>query len=1376
MASDWHRKSSSAAKTHCRNLMRSLSPPPLLDDTAPKLSRRSHFTRRSKCTRRQPQRLADSTELVVDEVAEQRDRDAHRSVLASVFRARSMSRTLRSSSEATETLQTLVQREKAFRLVRHGSDPLLNSAFYASQVQVGNFVKMGWLTKQGHMWKSWKARFFVLFSDGTVVYYKSKTRRRIKGYMQLNDGVVSVQHVDIRVAGKPYVFQIEKGFYKLLCYCSSQIEAELWVMALRSTRKAVPPCYEMDLTAKEEKAGFNSVTRLLNKIFITDKQLNNMLIEFKEYERDHSYAKIHNCIVELDDAIIDRHYLALYQDPEIVLLPGNELVRLIRRHVEDRVFIPLYAEAYASLETERMKAARKNVAQNVKVLRQKAQADFGISKDLSVCDWKQAISVINMLDCVSLPTHKFEVIVIAGTAITEAIARYNGELFEVTDQALTAIFRFVVTMSSLRDLPVLRALLKYGYQHHPACQNNANMVLAFLDAIKWVECSQTKDESYHFNSLALAGSRVSVFISTIDVGIQFTTDGNGRGAIVYSVRKQSQAALSAAIVPGLSLIAINREPVIGMPFDKIVRRVRTATLPKQLTFMTEFYYYQLLSLDMEMFRYLTCIAARRGDLDSASWLRSSSKEINTLCSWEKSRGKQVFGFIPVSGKESPLHAAAHNGHLIAVNYFLSMGADANICNGKGRRPLHVVKQQSNDMAQIIQNLVDAGADIDATDKQGLTPLMFICSKGSLEGSATLLALGADVHRVAWSNGFSALEFAVMSGRAEIVEFCLSKGANPNALTLNGNTGLHLAAALAHSKIIFLLLQKGADPNVQNRYGQTPTAVLLSSDFREFGEAHVLCLELLTCAGCRLDKQDIFGRQAIHLASISRDPHVVGVLQKFKLRNRGVDSVDFNIFGCSSGDYIQCVESISSQLPFNAWEMDKNLNESDARSARFISIEELIYELAIGKEVDLVDVIAFVLFLDSFTNLNEVVDRLSEHVRNGTESRGLFRLFIIIMLLRNFETKEADDLRDRFYNLISQSVDLSIEKLLPLVKECTTLYKNYFSLYGAGNYARNYERIPEMMTNMYGSKAAFNVTINEPFSINLHRYVDAEQWAQQCTLLTHAVFCRIPVQDLISPGSTKQRSVEFTCIKQWFQYVSAYVICAVLVQHNPEERAEVITFYLKVADYCLSLHNYDTLASILYALQSTAVQRLRKSIDCLSVAAKKKMNELQSLSDKGCREMNRLMRKTANPSMPYIGLYLQNYVGLNELPASDKDGLINASRLRRMGKLATEIIHRQSVAYTLEYDENVNKLLHVSLPFASEESRYTRSLELEPREADALPLSECGSCVVDDVDLETEVRGSIGADGTFGFRQWIRKQQVVHRNRSRSSLVALYEWV
>ncbi|RQM18295.1 hypothetical protein DD237_000084 [Peronospora effusa] len=1463
------------------------SPPPLLEEATLESKRWSHFTRRSIRTENQaPQEAQINMELEVEAQTEQYEHEKDRNNrLISMFGGRITSRTMRSTSDTSAaSSSTLVQREKAFRLVRHGSDPLLNGPFYATQVQVGNFVRMGWLTKQGHMWKSWKTRFFVLFADGTFAYYKNKGRKKIKGCMQLNDGVVSVQHVDIRVAEKAYVFQIEKGFYKLLCYCCSQFEAELWVAALRSVRRVAPPCYEMDLTATEEKAGSNAVAKHLNKIFVTDKQVAKSLVKFRENEQDHSYAAIHNFIVELDDAIIDRHHLELYQDPEIELLPGNELVRLIRRHVEDRVFIGLYAEAYASLETARVKSKRKNLEQNLKVLRQKTQADFGITKDLSVCNWKQAIndaiidrhhlelyqdpeiellpgnelvrlirrhvedrvfiglyaeayasletarvkskrknleqnlkvlrqktqadfgitkdlsvcnwkqaiSVINVLDCVSLPTHKFEVILSAGETIMNSIAKYNGELFEVSDDALTAIFRYVVTMSSLNDLPILRALLKCGYQHHPACQNKANVVTAFLDAIKWVECFETGDENYQFDPLGLAGSRVSVSISTNDVGIQFTTDGNGRGAIVYSVRKLSQAALSSAIVPGLSLIAINREPVIGMPFEKIIQRVRTAALPKQLTFMTEFYYYQLLSLDSEMFRYLMCIAGRRGDIDSAAWLGSSTVDLNTLCSWEKSRGKQIFGFIPISGKGSPLHAAVHNGQFQMVNYLVSRGADVNLCNYKGRRPLHAVKQSAS-MAQIIESLIGAGADIDAMEKHGLTPLMFMCSAASLEGCATLLALGADVHCVAWSNGFSALEFAVNSGRIELVELCLSKGANPNSPTLDGNTSLHLAAALSHADIILRLLQSGANPNAQNRYGQTPVAVLLASASDEGGDVRSMCIEILACAGHHLNRRDLKGHQVSHLANISQNSHVIGRSRKVSSLNRSGDDINVDIVGCSFVDYIHANKAAGYLGPPMANDLWKVAGKNGfvSRSVPSTSIGDMVRNLVSGTEVDLVDFVAFVLFLDSFSSLNEVVDRLSEHVHNGIKRHGLIRLFVMVLLFRHSEVLDAEDFRERFYSLIGYNVDVSKEKLVLLVEEYAVLYRDYFSLRGAGNYAGSYNKIPETMTEIYGLGTA-PVSI-ESFPINMHRYIDAERWSKQCTLLTHALFCKIPIQDFVSPGSKIEHSTEYTTIKQWFQHLSAFVINAVLVQNTPEERAEAILFYLKAADCCMSLHNYDTLASILYALQSTAVQRLRKTIGCLSVDGKKMMNEMQLLSDKGCREMNRLMRRCDNPCMPYIGLYLQyvdlekpadangfgqGFVGLKEMPAFSKEGLVNGNRLRRMGELAMEILHRQSVAYTLPNDEKIDELLHVKMPYSSEESRHARSLELEPREANAIPLSDRGSCVIidDDLDLESEVRESIGSDGTFGFRQWIRKQQVVHRNRSRSSVIALYEWV
>lgn len=824
----------------------------------------------------------------------------------------------------------------------------------------------------------------MLYSDGTFAYYKNEGKKRMQGSLTLNDGIVTIKHVDIRKVGKPYVIQVEKGFYKLLCYCCSQNEAELWVSALRSARKTPPPCFEIDLTAAEEKAGVNAVTRQLNRIFITDQQIAQSVEDFKASTlMGHRAEEVQAFIEGLDDRIIDRHHLALYKDPEIEMLPGNELIKLIRRQVEDRVFIALYGSVYDSLETTQLRLTRSKAMRNMKLLYAKSQGDFGIPDDLSaISNWRQVVEIVNSLDCVSLPSHKIEIVIAAGMEILETIARYHGTRFDVSDETLSAIFRYVLVLSSADDICILRALLRLVYKNHPACQNTTGIIEPFIDAIKWIECYESAHENGpQSDGMSIAASRITVSISTKEIGIQFTTDGNGRGAIVYSIRKLSQAALSEAIIPGLSLIAINDEPVVLMPFREICRRLRSAALPKRLTFMTEFYYYQVLSLDAEMFQYLMCLAAARGDKDSTAWLYGCQVNINELCSWGKARGKQVFGFKPPSGKSAPLFAAAFHGQGEMVKYLLGLGADPNVLNRKGKNPLHMVACNM-DMAIIVEALVSAGAEIDAPDKKGLTPLMWMCSRGSMEGAATFLALGADIHKTAWSNGFTPLEFSVASRKLELVDMCLSKGADPNIQTFEGDTSLHIAAANGDSEIILRLIEAGADANIQNRYGQTTAAILLAAPVGHVPKDRVvLCLEILACAGCRLDKRDMFGRQVFHLASLMADERLTQLVQRMARLSMARDE-DIDIYGCSANDYAfsnKAVDSdmsfLVSQKPQDSWKVADGRSGGRSLAARSYRVDDLVNSLVNDVTVDFAEILSFVLFLDSFSSLNEVVERL-----------------------------------------------------------------------------------------------------------------------------------------------------------------------------------------------------------------------------------------------------------------------------------------------------------------------------------------------------------------------------------------------------------------
>ena len=61
----------------------------------------------------------------------------------------------------------------------------------------------------------------------------------------------------------------------------------------------------------------------------------------------------------------------------------------------------------------------------------------------------------------------------------------------------------------------------------------------------------------------------------------------------------------------------------------------------------------------------------------------------------------------------------------------------------------------------------------------------------------------------------------MTGRDDILELLLSKGANPNIENSRSTTPLHKAAQRGELKCLILLLKAGADVNVQDDDGLTP---------------------------------------------------------------------------------------------------------------------------------------------------------------------------------------------------------------------------------------------------------------------------------------------------------------------------------------------------------------------------------------------------------------------------------------------------------------------------------------------------------------------------------------------------------------------------
>ncbi|KAK6950255.1 hypothetical protein Daesc_008581 [Daldinia eschscholtzii] len=168
---------------------------------------------------------------------------------------------------------------------------------------------------------------------------------------------------------------------------------------------------------------------------------------------------------------------------------------------------------------------------------------------------------------------------------------------------------------------------------------------------------------------------------------------------------------------------------------------------------------------------------------------------------------------------TPLHLAVTGPSKRAAGWLLDKSPSLlNIEDQFGMTALHYCTSAAN-----TNLLLSKGADVNYTNKYGITPLHWACYRGNIDIVRCLLERKPLLNLKNNSYG-TPLHCAIIRGSLDVTIALLEAGASVNEVNQLGTAPLHLASALCRHNIIRHLIQNGADLHMVDAKGMDAATI------------------------------------------------------------------------------------------------------------------------------------------------------------------------------------------------------------------------------------------------------------------------------------------------------------------------------------------------------------------------------------------------------------------------------------------------------------------------------------------------------------------------------------------------------------------------
>ncbi|ETO37008.1 Ras guanine nucleotide exchange factor [Reticulomyxa filosa] len=343
---------------------------------------------------------------------------------------------------------------------------------------------------------------------------------------------------------------------------------------------------------------------------------------------------------------------------------------------------------------------------------------------------------------------------------------------------------------------------------------------------------------------------------------------------------------------------------------------------------------------------------------------------------------------------------------------------------------------------------------------------------------------------------------------------------------------------------------------------------------------------------------------------------------------------------------------------------------------------------------------------------------------------------LIMCYKEFSTAEKliKELKRRFFMVIPNEIredekkleDFKEKTMKPIQLNVVKNLRNWMKLYWEEDFA-NDEKVAQVLESWikqmqmdskqfswnglladavqneykrykkHGSKPRIQEkdywSVEIPKRFNFHS-LSPDELADQITLMDFRIFSRIKPRECMGQAWKKKEnrvnSPHILQMIQQFNNLTTFVQIQILREKSLKDRGRAVKRIIKMGEHFRLARNFNSLCAVFSALNSAAVHRLKLAWEKVPEKQKQQFEQFKIIfsRDFNHRNLRQLFRNAAAPSIPHIGIFLQDLVFIDDGHENTKEvenlggrKMVNFSKSQRMADRIKNIQMYQQHPYT-----------------------------------------------------------------------------------------------